>query len=218
MIRIRFQGSLPHAGDSQPFWAPRAKERRPIFEGSLTVVDHVTARSFGIPTGYSATGTPASSNALTFDSAVPRFPWMIAPAWPIRFPGGAVLRRAAYLADDDDSFRLAVFLEHRERVHHARADDRVPADPDAGRLSETGIGHGVHDLVGQRPAAGDDARVALPEQLVWHDSHLRLAGRGESGAVGSDDGATAAAGVRHHVQAIVERDSFGDDDDELESA
>src|SRR5207245_11592815 len=23
MTRIRFQGSLPHAGDSQPFWAPR---------------------------------------------------------------------------------------------------------------------------------------------------------------------------------------------------
>src|SRR2546426_212351 len=100
MTRIRFQGSLPHAGDSQPFWAPRAKERRPIFEGSVAVgrsrgCDYVAARSFGIPIGYSATGTPASSNALTFDSAVPRFPWMIAPAWPIRFPGGAV-RPATY--------------------------------------------------------------------------------------------------------------------------
>src|SRR3989442_6441780 len=36
MTRIRFQGSLPHAGDSQPFWAPRAKERGRILEGSLT--------------------------------------------------------------------------------------------------------------------------------------------------------------------------------------
>src|SRR5947208_15384435 len=35
MTRIRFQGSLPHAGDSQPFWAPRAKEHGRIFEGSL---------------------------------------------------------------------------------------------------------------------------------------------------------------------------------------
>src|SRR6266705_5715202 len=79
MIRIRFQGSLPHAGDSQPFWAPRAKERRPIFEDSLAVgrsrgCDHVAARSFVIPTGYSPTVTHDSSNALTFDYAVPRFP------------------------------------------------------------------------------------------------------------------------------------------------
>ena len=48
-----------------------------------------------MPTGYSATGTPASLNALTLDSAVPMLPWMIAPAWPIRFPGGAV-RPAMY--------------------------------------------------------------------------------------------------------------------------
>src|SRR2546422_9058026 len=95
MTRIRFQGSLPHAGDSQPFWAPRAKERRPIFEGSVAVGgsrgwDYVAARSFGIPIGYFPTGTPASSNGLTFDSAVPRFPWMIDPPLPNPFPGCAV--------------------------------------------------------------------------------------------------------------------------------
>src|SRR3989449_11456319 len=36
---------------------------------------------------------------------------------------GLLLRRAADLADDDDSFCIAVFLEHREAVHHAGADD-----------------------------------------------------------------------------------------------
>ena len=40
--------------------------------------------------GESATTTPASRNAATFDAAVPSPPLMIAPAWPMRLPGGAV--------------------------------------------------------------------------------------------------------------------------------
>ena len=44
----------------------------------------------GIMEGSLATGTPASPKALTFSSAVPEPLEMIAPAWPIRFPGGAV--------------------------------------------------------------------------------------------------------------------------------
>ena len=33
---------------------------------------------------------PARFNACTFDDAVPVLPEMMAPAWPMRFPGGAV--------------------------------------------------------------------------------------------------------------------------------
>ena len=40
--------------------------------------------------GESATAMPAASRATRFDSAVPAPPEMIAPAWPIRRPGGAV--------------------------------------------------------------------------------------------------------------------------------
>ena len=40
--------------------------------------------------GVGATRTPAASSALIFDSAVPLPPEIIAPAWPIGLPGGAV--------------------------------------------------------------------------------------------------------------------------------
>src|SRR5438045_5356064 len=40
--------------------------------------------------GRLATPTPAASNAAIFSAAVPDEPEIIAPAWPIRRPGGAV--------------------------------------------------------------------------------------------------------------------------------
>src|SRR5262245_4174413 len=46
--------------------------------------------SDGISSGCFATFTPAASNALILSAAEPAPPSMIAPAWPIRFPGGAV--------------------------------------------------------------------------------------------------------------------------------
>ena len=84
---------------------------------------------------------------------------MIAPAWPIRLPSGAVrpamnaafgtsrrcsaahaaavlLGRAADLADEDDRLGLGVGGEELQDVEERRPDDRVAADPDAGRLAE----------------------------------------------------------------------------------
>ena len=40
--------------------------------------------------GLSATSIPAACRAAIFSAAVPLPPEMIAPAWPIRLPGGAV--------------------------------------------------------------------------------------------------------------------------------
>jgi len=40
--------------------------------------------------GESATVTPASFKAAILDFAVPSPPLMMAPAWPMRLPGGAV--------------------------------------------------------------------------------------------------------------------------------
>src|SRR5215216_1302218 len=44
-----------------------------------------------ISAGESQITAPASDSAAFFDAAVPVLPAMIAPAWPIRRPGGAVL-------------------------------------------------------------------------------------------------------------------------------
>ncbi len=43
-----------------------------------------------ISVGLRATSQPASRSAATFASAVPLPPLMMAPAWPIFLPGGAV--------------------------------------------------------------------------------------------------------------------------------
>ena len=102
---------------------------------------------------------------------------MIAPAWPIRLPGGAVwpamnpttgfvtcclderrgllLVGAADLADQHDRLGLRIGLEGREAVDEVGADDRVAADADAGGLADAGAGQLVDDLVGQRAAARD---------------------------------------------------------------
>src|SRR6476659_3469884 len=44
----------------------------------------------GISVGEPAIRNPAASSAATFEAAVPAPPEMIAPAWPIRLPSGAV--------------------------------------------------------------------------------------------------------------------------------
>jgi len=50
-----------------------------------------SANSLATSLGFSATFTPAFSNASILLAAVPLLPIMMAPACPIRFPGGAVL-------------------------------------------------------------------------------------------------------------------------------
>ena len=87
--------------------------------------------------GLSATSMPASSRAATFSAAVPLPPEMMAPAWPMRLPGGAVrpamnaatgfvtfclhergglfFGRAADFAHHEDRFGFGIVLEHSSR-------------------------------------------------------------------------------------------------------
>src|SRR5262249_11438806 len=54
--------------------------------GGYILRGRVSAMSLGV----GATPMPASLNAANFAAAVPRPPLTIAPAWPMRRPGGAV--------------------------------------------------------------------------------------------------------------------------------
>ena len=123
---------------------------------------------------------PAASMRRIFSAAVPLPPAMIAPAWPMRRPGGAVwpqmkattgfvtcldeggrllLGGAADLADHHDRVGVRVVLEQPQHVDEVGAVDRVAADADARRLAEPALGELVDGLVGQRAAARDDADV-----------------------------------------------------------
>ncbi len=115
-----------------------------------------------ISAGFSTTCTPFFFRIAIFSAAVPLPPEMIAPAWPMRRPGGAVwpamkdddrlveifpdvggglfFQSAADLADHDHRFGLFVFLEQFQRFDERRADDRIAADADAGGLAQASRG------------------------------------------------------------------------------
>src|SRR5690554_4101165 len=60
-------------------------------EGSYFMAQPVTSDSaLPISARERTVSTPASSRAANFSSAVPLPPEMIAPAWPMRLPAGAV--------------------------------------------------------------------------------------------------------------------------------
>ena len=120
------------------------------------------------------------SSAAILDSAVPSPPLMIAPAWPMRRPGGAVrpamnattgfftcllhergggfLVGAADLADHDDRHRSAASVANMlEQFDEIQPLDRIAADADAGGLPDAARAALPDGFVGQRSAAADDA-------------------------------------------------------------
>jgi len=60
------------------------------FRASQALAPSVSTASWAVSVGLRPTLTPFASSASFFASAVPEEPEMIAPAWPICFPGGAV--------------------------------------------------------------------------------------------------------------------------------
>ena len=120
---------------------------------------------------------PASESAPILSDAVAALPVMIAPAWPIRLPGGRraarhqrnqrlgetalldELRRfllsvTANLPYQHHRFRLRVFLEHGQHVDKAGAYQGVAANTYAGGLPDARLGQGVDRFVGERSRCG----------------------------------------------------------------
>ena len=110
--------------------------------------------------GVSATAIPASSIASTLAAAVPLPPETMAPAWPMRLPGGAVMpamkaatglstmffgvgsgfffRGTLDFADHDDSLGLRILVEEFYAVQMVGSVDRISTDSNAGRLTVSG--------------------------------------------------------------------------------
>ena len=149
--------------------------------------DAAATTSSATSVGVVPTLMPTASSASFFACAVPDEPLMIAPAWPIVFPGGAekpamyentgfVMCSATYAAAFSSSsppisptstivLGLGIGFELLEDVDEARADDRVAADADDRRVAEPALRELVADLVGQRPRArheADRARAGTP--------------------------------------------------------
>src|ERR1700753_3395112 len=97
---------------------------------------------------------PAASMAAILSSALPLPPEMMAPAWPIRRPGGAVWPAqnptpgffprfltddAANFAHHDDGVGIRIFVEEVQRIQKMGSDDGIAADADAGGLADAQV-------------------------------------------------------------------------------
>ena len=158
--------------------------------------------------GLLTTRTPAAVSAAIFSAAVPLPPAMIAPAWPMRRPGGAVcpamnpttgflndvLMNAAASSSAVPPISpiittASVSGSPAKSVSASmkrRADQRIAADADAGRLAQPEPGQLVNRFVGQRAALRHDADAAFLADVAGDDAGLRLARRDEARTVRAD--------------------------------
>ena len=190
--------------------------------------------------GVGATSIPAFFSAAILSLAEPLPPEMIAPAWPIRRPGGAVwpamnaatglvtflamysAARSSAVPPISPIIRIAsvprVVLEQLQQVDLVRADDRVAADADARRLPKPEGRELEHRLVGQRARAADDADRPRLVDVAGHDADLALAGRDDAGAVRADQ-PHAGLVVEEPLDAghVEDGDALGDGDDDLDA-
>src|SRR6202035_5285636 len=164
-----------------------------------------SARVWPSRAGDGETLMPADSMAAILESAPPLPPAMMAPAWPMRRPGGAVrpamkptigfllqkrrsvlFRRAADLADHDQRLGRLVGEKHFQHFDEVGALYRIAADADRGGLAETFPRGLKHRLIGQRAGARDDADLAALENVAGHDADLAFAGLHDARAIRTD--------------------------------
>ena len=163
-----------------------------------------------ISAGLLTTCTPALASASIFSAAVPLPPAMIAPAWPMRRPGGAVCpamnpttgfrkllamnaaasssAEAANLANHHDRLSSRIVSEQAKRIDEARPNQRVTADADAGRLA---AGRAWSADVWLRMSVCRSSRQSRrgPSLQMWPGMIPAFAcpGRNQTGAIRTDE-------------------------------
>ena len=158
--------------------------------------------------GVAQTVMPAASMAAILSDALPDPPEMIAPAWPMRRPGGAVcpamkpttgfftfaLMYAAAVSSalpPISPIMMIACVSGSSLNSWSASMKLVPmigiaADADAGRLADAELRELADRFVGQRARARDDADVAFLVNVPRHDADLALARRDDARAVRSD--------------------------------
>ena len=159
-----------------------------------------------ISAGDSTTRIPAAFKADIFSAAVPLPPEMIAPAWPIRRPGGAVWpamkRRSASSRCLRRSRRLPLRRFRRSRRSSRSHRSRVivlekfkSIDDASCRLSgrrrcrwrsiaQARARSTADRFIGQRAGTRYDADAAFLMDVAGHDADLAFAGRDHPGNSG----------------------------------
>src|SRR5437660_151664 len=130
----------------------------------------------------------------------------------------ALLIRAADLADDHKVRGLRVVLEELDDVLECQAEHRVPADPNDGRLAHSSRGERRADLICQRAAARHQTDVAGTRDSLRDDADLGHAWRDQARAVRAQQSRPRVS-VQEvlDLDHVLDRDAFGDTDDQLDS-
>src|SRR6185503_13401495 len=97
------------------------------------------------------------------------------------------LRGTADLAHHDDAVSIGVFVEQLDSINEVRANDRVTADADTGRLTQLAAGELSDGLIRECSASRHNANRALQVNMPGHDADLALAGRDDAGAIGPNE-------------------------------
>lgn len=100
--------------------------------------------------------------------------------------GSLLLSGTTNLTNHDDTISLLVLDKDLQAVNEVGAAERVTANADDERLSQTGLGSLVDGLVGQSTGSGDNTDAATLVNETGHDADLAKAGGDDTGAVGAD--------------------------------
>ena len=174
--------------------------------------------------GLFTTLTPAAVSAAIFSAAVPLPPAMIAPAWPMRRPGGAVwpamkpttgfLKFALIHAAASSSavppispimMTASVSGSSANSFSASMCDVPISGSPPMPmhvRLAHAEPRELVDRFVGQRAALRDDADAPFLADVAGDDAGLRLARRDEPGQFGPTS-RVAGASLRNVIARIM---------------
>ena len=89
-----------------------------------------------------------------------------------------------------------------------------PPMPDAGALADAVAGQLVHDLVGERPAARDQADPTRRADVAGNDADLAARRGDQAGTVGTDQARASGSDEGHNAAHVHDRDTFGDAHDQ----
>src|SRR5438128_3779031 len=109
-----------------------------------------------ITDGVAATATPASLNAAIFAAAVPLPPLTIAPAWPIRRPGGAVA----------PAIKPATGFLQWCLIHSAASSSALPPISPI-RMMPRVSGSSLNSLITSRWEVPLTGSPPMPTQVLW---------------------------------------------------
>src|SRR6185437_5862656 len=126
----------------------------------------------------------------------------------------AFLGRAANLTNQQDCLCLRIILKHLEQVNLRGADNRIAADADARRLTESEVRQLPDGLVGERPAAADDADGTGLVDVTGHDADFALSRRDDAWTVGTNQPTGFVLEETHGAGHVENGNALGDGDDE----